>query len=199
MQTKKGKLIAAAISLFHERGFWDTPTALIAKRAGVANGTLFNHFPSKAALIKAVHLSLKRDWSKHIEHAALPGGTIRAQLEECWRRAIEWPVAHPRAFALLEQLKLSEDLENNAAIGDLGLFAETYALIDQAMDTGQFRPIPVDLIHNAAFAQVCVAVSHIHNYPDAQLDDISSTSFDMFWRSIAANQTATPLSPSETP
>jgi AcrR family transcriptional regulator len=189
MQAKKEKLIETAIALFHERGFWDTPTALIAKQAGVANGTLFNYFPSKAALIKAVHLSLKQDWSGYLEQTALPDGTVRDQLEECWRRAIEWPVANPRAFALLEQLKLSEDLENTESVGDLGLFAETYALIDHALDSGLFRPIPVGLIHNAAFAQVCVAIGHLHSHPDATLDEISSTSFDMFWRGIAADQT----------
>jgi AcrR family transcriptional regulator len=191
MDAKKDKLIEAAKTLFHERGFWDTPTALIAKHAGVANGTLFNNFPSKAALIRAVHLSLKRDWSQYLEHADLPDGTLRDRLEECWRRAIEWPVANPRAFSLLQQLKLSEDVQTSPSVGDLGLFSDTYALIDHAMETGLFRPIPVSLIHNAAFAQVCVAVSHIHSHADARLDDISSTSFDMFWRGIAADQNVT--------
>jgi len=46
-------LLAAAVELFAERGT-DTPVEEIARRAGVAKGTLFRHFPTKEHLLAAV-------------------------------------------------------------------------------------------------------------------------------------------------
>ena len=34
----------AAVEVFSERGFWNTPTSLVSKTAGVADGTLFTYF-----------------------------------------------------------------------------------------------------------------------------------------------------------
>ena len=43
-------IIKAALKLFTERGFHDTSTAQISRKAGVATGTLFNYFPTKKDL-----------------------------------------------------------------------------------------------------------------------------------------------------
>lgn len=41
----------AAIDLFDERGFEETTVTAIARRAGVARATVFNHFPEKAGIL----------------------------------------------------------------------------------------------------------------------------------------------------
>jgi len=52
--TKRDVLIDAATRLFVENGFRTTGIAEILTRAGVAKGTLYQHFASKEALIEAV-------------------------------------------------------------------------------------------------------------------------------------------------
>ncbi|WP_079031938.1 TetR/AcrR family transcriptional regulator [Streptomyces specialis] len=49
------RLLDAARALFAERGV-DVAMAEIARRAGVSNGTLYNHFPTRQDLIEAVFL-----------------------------------------------------------------------------------------------------------------------------------------------
>lgn len=49
-QAQRGEILAAASSLFQERGFGGAAMADIAAAAGVATGTLYNFFPSKEAL-----------------------------------------------------------------------------------------------------------------------------------------------------
>jgi AcrR family transcriptional regulator len=51
---KRERLLAAARSLFAERGYAATTTAQLARAAGVAEGTVFHHFASKRALLEAV-------------------------------------------------------------------------------------------------------------------------------------------------
>src|SRR5437868_7079527 len=50
--TKEG-IMEAALSVFHERGYEGTTIPAIASRAGVAQGTLYNYFPSKEKLLFA--------------------------------------------------------------------------------------------------------------------------------------------------
>lgn len=51
---KQADILKAAEALFGEHGFTQTPTASIAKRAGVTEKTLFKHFPTKNALLKRI-------------------------------------------------------------------------------------------------------------------------------------------------
>jgi len=48
---KEKAILEAAVAVFAERGFWNTPTSLISKTAGVADGTLFTYFATKDDLI----------------------------------------------------------------------------------------------------------------------------------------------------
>lgn len=51
---KEKSILAAAEGLFAEKGASDTPTAEIAKKAGVTERTLFRYFPSKNDLLQRV-------------------------------------------------------------------------------------------------------------------------------------------------
>jgi TetR/AcrR family fatty acid metabolism transcriptional regulator len=54
VEAREGAIIAAARTLFAERDFDDVPVGEIAERAGVAEGTVYLYFESKAALLHAV-------------------------------------------------------------------------------------------------------------------------------------------------
>lgn len=46
----KQAILAAALELFAEKGFYNTSTRAISRKAGIAEGTLFNHFETKEDL-----------------------------------------------------------------------------------------------------------------------------------------------------
>ncbi len=54
LSEKEKAILFAAESLFAEKGASDTPTAEIAKKAGVTERTLFRYFPSKQDLLRRV-------------------------------------------------------------------------------------------------------------------------------------------------
>lgn len=57
----RNRVIAAAQEVFAEEGFVGATTKAIAGRAGIAEGTLFRHFPDKRALLAAVLGPFARD------------------------------------------------------------------------------------------------------------------------------------------
>jgi AcrR family transcriptional regulator len=63
------RLSRAALELFSSRGYHDTTTAQIAKKAGVAEGTIYRHFPSKQQLLNELYRAALRWAAKTIEDA----------------------------------------------------------------------------------------------------------------------------------
>ncbi len=66
MQSKVERLIHATIALTDNYGLVGASTAKIAKRAKVATGTLFHHFPSKDQLIAASYLTVQKDYAWNV-------------------------------------------------------------------------------------------------------------------------------------
>lgn len=53
-QNRKEHISETALELFAAQGYGNTSIAMIAKKAGVAQGLLYNFFPSKEALLHAI-------------------------------------------------------------------------------------------------------------------------------------------------
>lgn len=53
---KEKRILEAAISISVEKGFSSTTTSEIAKRAGVAEGTIFRYFKTKKEIIHGIML-----------------------------------------------------------------------------------------------------------------------------------------------
>jgi AcrR family transcriptional regulator len=54
LSDKQMKILEAAIEMFAEKGYASTSTSEIAKRAGVAEGTIFRHYKTKKDLLLAI-------------------------------------------------------------------------------------------------------------------------------------------------
>lgn len=72
-------LLATARDLFAERGVEATTTREVARRAAVGVGTVFAHFPDKAALVEAV-LVEHVDGALDAAFATMPDGDVVTQL-----------------------------------------------------------------------------------------------------------------------
>jgi AcrR family transcriptional regulator len=78
----RARLFAAAAALFTERGYNETAVDEIARRAGVAKGTFFVHFASKAQvvieLVKIQLRAVQRARARVLESGGSPVDALRA-------------------------------------------------------------------------------------------------------------------------
>lgn len=76
-RTNRARILSAAVALFAERGV-DAEVRDIAERAGVAVGTLYNHFPRKDHLLVAVLREALREFQQATEQALIEPDVIVA-------------------------------------------------------------------------------------------------------------------------
>jgi AcrR family transcriptional regulator len=143
---RREKILAAALALFQKRGFEGTTTKAIARKAGLAEGTIFNYFKTKEDI--AFYF-----FEKETDHvlAAFKGGLplrkapLDEQLFALVQRQLEYIAPYERFIgsvvyqALTPSSKLSPfSLESQAM--QLRYLAFVQTLFDEAAARGEIGP-----------------------------------------------------------
>ncbi|HEX4701882.1 MAG TPA: TetR/AcrR family transcriptional regulator [Pseudonocardiaceae bacterium] len=104
MDVQRAAIVAAAIAVLTEHGYAGCSVAAVAARAGVATGTVYKHFDSKAELVAEVFQQVVTgEVAAVAAAAAIPGELVDrvvAVLETFARRALKVPRL---AYALLAE------------------------------------------------------------------------------------------------
>jgi AcrR family transcriptional regulator len=140
---KAAALLAAAFRLIAQEGLHGTPTAAIAREAGVAHGTLFLYFPTKEALFNALYLELL-DETKRVTSAIHPLTSDRsADLEErlwpTWHALARWHLDRPEVFRVMQQLRGSGILTAETRAAEQRVRAENLRRLRAAIAEGSLR------------------------------------------------------------
>ncbi len=168
---------AAAIRLFSENGFHATPTSLIAKEAGVSNGTLFHYFPTKEELINSLYIELKRE----IFSAALKDVNEKdpffVTLKRIWDGIIDWSLGSPRSFLFVQQFANSPFISNIAKdeVEKLNKVFELFIKI--GISRGELKPVREDIIFLAIYSQMMGTIRYLLQLaaPDPEVREASFT------------------------
>ena len=100
---KREKIVRAALELIVEHGFHGASMAMIARRAGVAVGTIFCYFQNKDILIVEIFLELEDRIHLHILEEDAPDKSIRDRLFHIERVLFRYFIDNPLHFRYMEQ------------------------------------------------------------------------------------------------
>lgn len=175
------RLLQAARAVVEEHGYGGASVAAIAARAGVANGTLYRHFPSKADLFVEVFRVVCGHEIAAMEQAAAEAGTpvdeVLAPLQVFAARALTnrtlaWALLAEPVDATVEVIRLEyRRTYRRLLVGPL----------QRAVDAGAIPPQDVDVTAAAlvgAAGEVLVgpvsSVADGHDDPEALLRSLDA-------------------------
>lgn len=162
------ELLDAALDLFVEKGFAATRSEEVAARAGVSKGTLYLYYQSKEELLKAVILqTISREIAEGMDIIDSYTGTsadlLTLLMDEWWRRVGEQKasgicklmVAEARNFPDIARFYLNEVIAPGRRL--------IARVLQRGVDSGEFRPIPVDDAVGALIAPMLYLMVHQHS------------------------------------
>src|SRR5213593_5225496 len=155
------RLVRAALELFTTTGYHLTTTPLIAKKAGVAEGTIYRHFASKQHLLNELYRAAGR-WAVRLvkEADALKVGP-REKLAELGRGLVAGASREPavaRLFLIQRQGDLLDD-ESRKLGRDFRLGLES--LIAQGKADGSVKPGAAEVWAGVWLAVLTLAIDHV--------------------------------------
>ncbi|MBA3867612.1 MAG: TetR/AcrR family transcriptional regulator [Anaerolineae bacterium] len=180
---KEKAIIEAAIAVFAERGFWNTPTSLISKTAGVADGTLFTYFATKDDLIHAVYLAVKGELADELMAGFDTLPTLYEKMRHIWSHFIEWGVAHPERFRVMQQIKSNYAISPDVAAQGLEPFAAIDQIARESIASGLVHDYPVDYLGALMDSQSSMTVEFITTHPEG-IHYYIDIGFEILWKGV---------------
>jgi len=180
---KRSVILAAAMRVIVSEGL-SAPTAVIAKEAGVANGTLFTYFETKADLLNALYLDLRGGMASAALKGFLPGGESRRQYFLVWSNWTWWAVAHPKKRRALAVLGVSDEITAKSRAGGRKTMAPMRELLERIHKNGPMREEAMGLFM-ALMNSVAEATMDYMVQDKAHADKHCRAGFEGLWRMIA--------------
>jgi AcrR family transcriptional regulator len=124
----RDRIVETALSLFETQGYEATTVAEIVRRADIAYGTFFNHFPSKLHLLREVADHSMRDLFENVEEVRKKPGDFAQHLVALFESSAERTLAKgPQMRELIGAMMAlafpetagSDDRRIRAAFGEL--------------------------------------------------------------------------------
>lgn len=181
------RIFEAAMRLFAQRGFANTPVEEITQAADVAKGTFFNYFPTKESILEAL-AERQVGILKAAEEQALKASSVYPVLQRMIHRLAE----KPSSSQLLVRSLIGVALTTNTLSKFLGRMLELGRghlanIVRRGQELGEIRSdlAPAELariMQHAMFGTHMIWSISLKSDLDEWLDK----TFDIVWRGMAA-------------
>jgi AcrR family transcriptional regulator len=135
---KRSALMKAATRVIVTQGL-SAPTAVIAREAGVANGSLFTYFETKQILLNELYLELKTEMASAALQKLPRKGSLRGQLFSVWSNWMHWVISDPAKRRALAHLSVSEEITSETRAEGHKRMARIAELLERCKAAGPMR------------------------------------------------------------
>ena len=177
---KRSAILSAAVEEIAEAGL-AAPTAKIAKRAGVAEGTLFTYFATKEELLNQLYLHLKTEGYARINTGYPHTASLKRRLWHVWSSYLDWAIEFPNKRKVSVQLNVSDML----TAGTRAKAAAERALVDSTLGELERRGTLRDLPPRFAAAMMSAmqeATMEFAARQPKQRQKLIENAFELFWQ-----------------
>ena len=178
---KRSAILEAATRVIVTQGL-SAPTMVIAKEAGVANGSLFTYFETKTDLFNQLYLELKMEMASGAINLPVEA-EVREQFSQLWKKWMNWAISNPEKRRAIAQLSVSDEItpENRAA--GHKIMAPVADLLERARAHGPMRKVSMGFLV-ALMNSVADATMDFMTQDPANAKKHSKEGFDALWRML---------------
>lgn len=180
------RLVRAALELFTARGFHETTTPQIAKKAGVAEGTIYRHFTGKQHFFNELYRAAARWAGKLVRDADALNVGPREKLAELARELVAGAAREPAVARLFFTLRQDDllDEESRKTARDFRLGLES--LVAQAKADGSVKAGAAEVWAGVWLSVVTLVIDRVSakEWPDTHAG--IKLALDGAWDAIAA-------------
>ena len=173
----------AALELFTTQGYHESTTPQIAQRAGVAEGTIYRHFPSKDDLLNEIYRAGVRHFGKFVKEVD-PHRPARDRLEQV---AVAWRDVAGREPALVRLVfgKRFQSLLDDRSRAVWGEFrTDLEKLIASGKSAGEVRAGAVSTWADVWLALITLMIERVANREWKVEDTAPQLVIDAAWDAI---------------
>lgn len=182
-EDKRQALLEAATAAFAQSGI-AASTALIARNAGVAEGTLFRYFATKDDLLNALYLHLKQDLCQTmLANTDRAINTPKEHTRNIWNSYVDWGIRNPVAHGAIRQLGVSEKINAETEQAVHEMFPELHELCRRpcaVFMSDEFRTFG-----DAIFLSLAETTMEFATRDPSRASDFKSLGFESMWRALA--------------
>jgi AcrR family transcriptional regulator len=157
------RLVRAALELFTSQGYHPSTTPQIARRAGVAEGTIYRHFASKSHLLNEIYRAAVDLFRRAVEESNGPDRTCRERTTEIARRWVGIAATNPGLVKLVFVSPPTADIDPKSRTAATELRSTVESVFATGKAAGEVRPGPVELWTDVWWHLVRLALERVAN------------------------------------
>jgi AcrR family transcriptional regulator len=185
-EDKKQALLDAATSAIAQSGI-AASTALIARSAGVAEGTLFRYFATKDDLLNALYLHLKSDLCQAMLAGLVENVSPKEFTHSIWNSYIDWGVRNPTGHHAIRRMAVSEKITDETIEQVRAMFPELQKLCQRSVRpvfmSDEFRSFG-----DALFLSLAEATIEFASREPLRADALKALGFEAMWLALAEEE-----------
>lgn len=181
---KKKAILESMLELVKENGFHGTPMSLVAKKAGVAAGTIYHYFSSKDTLICELHAVVKKQMLDAILQDDREDLDFKERFYFLWTNHFYFYIQYPDALYFMEQYVNSPYNLRFAQQDDERMQGVILNLFRVGVETGVLRPMNhlllASMVHGSIITAAKIHLSGRMHICGEELKQI----FQIVWNGI---------------
>ncbi len=160
----------AMMELVTENGFHGTAMSMVAKRAGVAAGTIYHYFESKEEVINQLYAEIKQRMGEALLEAGAGKGTIKDQFFGFYANLFQYFIRHTDEFYFLEQYTNSPFFSQLASAKNQRIDQPALFFLQQGMELGVLRPLDIRILIALVWGHV-VSLAKLHLSTEMEISE----------------------------
>ena len=182
-EDKKQALLEAATSANAQSGI-AASTAMIARSAGVAEGTLFRYFATKDDLLNALYLHLKSDLCQAMLAGLVENVSPKEFTHNIWNSYIDWGVRNPAGHHAIRRMAVSEKITAETIEQVRAMFPELQKLCQRSV-RAVFMSDDFRAFGDALFLSLAEATIEFASREPLRADKLKALGFEAMWLALA--------------